>query len=271
MPIDCRIKFPRLTDAEMRAIDYRVMGHVFDAQNELGHLCDESVYQLNLAERLSKAGFDVALEEPVTLTFGDFRTTLYLDLVVDQQVVYELKTVKKLLSEHEEQLLNYLFVTNVARGKLINFRSESVESKYINSRLDHADRHDFSVDVSAWNGDPSFLKLATELVQDWGTCLDQSLYLQAIVVGLGGKGRVVQQLPMTSRGRSMGLQRFHLADQQTAFRVTTFNDDESGGYAVQLQKLLSPSPLNRLYWINISRHQLRFETLHREGISDRKI
>ncbi len=196
-------------------------------------------------------------------TFGDFKTTLYLDLVVNQQVPYDVKTVNKLLSEHEEQLLNYLFATNAARGKLINFRTESVEARFVNSRLDTAERHDFSIDTTRWNGNASFLKLVTELVQDWGTCLDRSLYQQALVACLGGEGRVVQQLPMTLRGRSIGEQSFHLADQRTAFCVTTFNDDEPRAYAVQLQKLLNPSPLSGLYWINIARHQLRLETLRR--------
>jgi hypothetical protein len=43
MPVSCAITFPRLSEAEMRDIDYRVMGHAFEIHRELGCLCDESV------------------------------------------------------------------------------------------------------------------------------------------------------------------------------------------------------------------------------------
>ena len=45
MPIHCPITFPRLSEDDMRAIDYAVMGHAFATHTQLGRLCDESVYQ----------------------------------------------------------------------------------------------------------------------------------------------------------------------------------------------------------------------------------
>lgn len=153
MPMSCRINFPRLSDDEMRAIDYRVMGHVFEVRNELGRLCDESVYQHCLADRLRHAGFEVAIEEPLELSFREFSTTLRLDLIVDRKVLYELKTVSTLLGEHEGQLLNYLFLLNANRGKLLNFRSESVETRFVNATRTTDDRRRFEVDAAGWRCD----------------------------------------------------------------------------------------------------------------------
>ena len=261
MPIECRIKFPRLTEDEMREIDYRVMSHAFVTQNELGRLCDESVYESRFATRLSAAGFAVRVQEPITLTFRDFKTTLYFDLVVDDRVPYELKAVSQLSDEHENQLLNYLLMTNASRGKVVNFHSESVQSRFVNASLETAERYRFSIDTRLWSGAPSFQRLVTELISDWGTCLSQSNYSQAIVECLGGKDRVVRQLPMVMEGRSLGNQRFLLASDNAAFRMTTFPDGAPRDYVNQLWKLLTPSPLERFYWVNIGRHRLDFQTL----------
>ena len=127
MPITCPIRFPRLSQAEMAAIDYEVMRHAFRAHQELGSLCDESVYHTRLAHLLTADGFEVECEVPVTLTFHTFIKPMFLELVENRRGIYELKTLGALTPAHFAQLLNYLFLSNAARGKLINFRPASVE------------------------------------------------------------------------------------------------------------------------------------------------
>ncbi len=263
MPIECPVRFPRLTEDEMGEIDYRVMSHAFATQNELGQLCDESVYQLSFADRLRAAGFVPQIEVPITLTFREFSTTLSFDLVVDDRVPYELKAVNQLVDEHENQMLNYLLMTNASRGKVVNFRSKSVQSRFVNAPLDAAERRRFDIDSTRWSGDRTFQRLVTELIQDWGTSLDQSNYSQAIVECLGGKDRVIRQLPMELEGRSLGKQRFLLATDNAAFRITTFPDGAPREYDKQLWKLLRPSPLDCVYWVNVGRHRLNFQTMFR--------
>jgi hypothetical protein len=63
MPINCPIAFPRLSEAEMRAIDYPVMGYAFEIHRELGCLCDESVYHNHLSEVLAATGFDRKIDD----------------------------------------------------------------------------------------------------------------------------------------------------------------------------------------------------------------
>ena len=261
MPIHCPIVFPRLTEDEMRPLDFEVMRHAFATHTALGHLCDESVYQAYLAHLLTVAGFQAECEVPLTLTFRTFLKTLYLDLVVNRRAIYELKTVAALTDAHITQLLNYLFLTNAARGKLVNFRPSSVESKFVNSLLDDAERRRFRVTDKQWRGAAEFRQMIEELVADWGTGLDQLLYTQAVVHCLGGEEMVTQQLPMQLDGVPLGNQRFHLADAGTAFRITTFQDELGGIHHQQLRKLMTLGPLKKLYWVNIARHEVSLHTI----------
>ncbi len=56
MPITSPISLCSISQKEFAAIDYQVMRSVFDCQNELGRLCDEVIYQNDLAARLEAAG-----------------------------------------------------------------------------------------------------------------------------------------------------------------------------------------------------------------------
>ena len=261
MPIECPITFPRLNEAEMGKLDYAVMHHAFVAHKELGCLCDESVYHTRFTQLLNSAGFQAERGVPVNLTFRNFFKPLYLDLVLNRSAVYELKAVERLTEAHMNQLLNYLFLTNAARGKLINFRPSSVESRFVNSLLTDRDRRDFRVIDDEWEGPNEFRDLIVNLVADWGTGLDQSHYTQAIVHCLGGEDSVIRQLPMQIGLLPLGNQRFHLATNDAAFRITTFQAELSGQHHHQLRKLLVPSPLACLYWVNIARHEVTLTTI----------
>ena len=98
--------------------------------------------------------------------------------------------------------------------------------------------------------------MVEELLADWGTGLDQLLYTQALVHCLGGEESVTRQLPMQLGGVPLGNQRFHLVNDETAFHITTFQDKLGAHHPLQLRKLMAPSPLKALLWINIARHQL---------------
>src|SRR5687767_8149877 len=106
MPITTPISLPRLTEKEMRELDYEIMSHVFAAQRDLGWICDETVYKADLASRLIAAHLKpVRREVPVRVSFQSFTKTYELDLVVADRTIYELKTVTALAPSHEAQLL----------------------------------------------------------------------------------------------------------------------------------------------------------------------
>ena len=266
MPIDVPIMLPRLTHEEMRDIDYQVMAHAFAAHTELGRLCDEDVYKGDLTARLNAAGLGPVRQElPVVVSYRDFAKPYRLDLVVADRVIYEAKAVSVLTSEHTAQLLNYLLLTNSTRGKLINFRPQSVKSEFVNTALTHNRRQQFDLNQQRWRGDTSLVDLVCELLRDWGLFLEVSLYVEALDHFLGGKDKVIQQVPMTRDGIRIGNQRFHLASSDTAFRITAFTadlDHQEGS----LRRLLCHSPLKAMHWINMNHHEVHFVTLLRQEV-----
>ena len=260
MPIELPIPLPRLSTEEFKELDHGVMAHAFAAHRDLGRLCDEAVYQADLADRLTAAGLGpVQREFPITVTFRGFAHSYYADLLIGGRAIYEFKTEATLGPAHEAQLLNYLLLANASRGKLVNFRPSSVESRFVNAPLTTAERRRFAVHCSHPD---SFFTLVTELVTDWGTGLETARYVSALTYVLGGEREVVRQLPMTRGATPLGNQRFHLATPDTAFILTALSSAESA-HRAHLQRLLQASPLNRLLWANIALHALTFTTISR--------
>ena len=126
------------------------MRHAYDAQNKLGRLLDERVYENELARTLRAAGHEVHTQAPVRATHGSFEKTYYLDLIVDH-MLYELKTVAALLPEHDAQALHYAMLTDVTRAKLLIFRTERVQGKLCFTPIKDACRRHPRFDAGAWN------------------------------------------------------------------------------------------------------------------------
>ena len=265
MPISCPIEVRPISVDEFVELDYHVMGHAFDSQTELGRLCDEQVYRHDLAARLVSAKVGtVRAEVPITVTHRDFIKLYRMDLLLNDGAVYELKTNSRLISDHEAQLLNYLFLFGTPRGKLINFRPARVETRFLNNPLTKQARWRMEAETTRWQEtDEASARLRQTmmaLLEDWGGFLDFVLYTEALTHFLGGEERVVQMVPLRRDGTSLGNQRLHLVNADTAFRITAL----AGGaadYEPQLRALLQHSPLRAIQWINLARHQVHFVTL----------
>lgn len=261
MPISYPIQFEELSTDQMRVLDRSVMRCAFDVQNKLGRLCDEFIYKNCFRQRLTHSGLDAATEVPIEISFDRFIKTLFNDVVVNSGVPYELKVVRQLTTDHESQLLAYMLLVGANRGKLINFRSERVESRFVNASISWHERHRFEVDKQYWQGDSEFPSLVESLIRDWGTCLSSSLYTQAIEANWGGEDTVVHQLPLSIDGKLIGNQKFRLVAPDTAFRITTFNRQDFPKQEVHFQKLLASTQLTSMHWVNVGRHELVFKTI----------
>jgi GxxExxY protein len=259
MPIHCTIPILPINQEEFVRLDYQIMSHAFDCQNEIGSLADERVYKMDLSCRLRNAGFTVDLECEIVLSHQSFLKSLFLDLVVNGTAIYELKSAIALTEAHRAQLLTYLYITNSDRGKLINFATPNVKAEFVNAVISRTNRRTFSIDRSKYSGTDALIELVTELVHDWGTSLSPSLYLEAITFILGGSDSVDMMLPMNRAGQSIGSQRFHLCAPNTAFRITTITKSIPT-FGAQLQRLISCSQLTQLHWINIRHHDIQFIT-----------
>ena len=94
-----------------------------------GHL--EKVYENGLAHRLRKAGLHVMQQHPINV-FDEDRTVLgdyFVDLLVEKELIVELKACKALASEHVAQLLGYLRACRIEHGLLINFGAPKLQIK----------------------------------------------------------------------------------------------------------------------------------------------
>ena len=108
-----------------------IIGCAFEVINELGSGFLESVYEKAMMIALSDAGLSVQSQKSVRVLFrgkpvGDF----FADLVVEEKVIVELKSVKALIPEHEAQTINYLNATDIEVGLLINFGKPKLEFRH---------------------------------------------------------------------------------------------------------------------------------------------
>jgi GxxExxY protein len=115
---------------EYEDITHRIIGAAYQVYNQLGFGFLESVYKKALVIELGKEGLKVESEKPLQVYYdgrivGDF----YVDLLVNDEIVIELKSVQNLAKEHEVQLVNYLHGLKKDIGLLINFGPSGVDVK----------------------------------------------------------------------------------------------------------------------------------------------
>ena len=90
--------------------------------NDLGYGFLEKVYEKALIIELKKSGLKVTSQLPIKVYYeGEIVGDYYADIVVENKIILELKTVKHLLPIHEAQLVNYLKATGMEVGLLLNF------------------------------------------------------------------------------------------------------------------------------------------------------
>ncbi|MGQ0622122.1 MAG: GxxExxY protein [Panacagrimonas sp.] len=105
-----------------RDLTDRVIGAFYEAYNELGYGFLESVYEAALCRVFRDSGIRYERQRVVVVIFrGEPLSEFRLDLVIENQIVVEVKAVPTLSAAHEAQLLNYLKATDLRVGLLLNF------------------------------------------------------------------------------------------------------------------------------------------------------
>jgi GxxExxY protein len=113
-------------------ITEKIIGVFYEVYNELGHGFLESVYEQSMEIALCQAGLQVIRQALITVHFrgqvvGDFRA----DILVNNQVIVELKAARAIESAYEAQVMNYLRATNVEIGLLMNFGPKPEFKRFI--------------------------------------------------------------------------------------------------------------------------------------------
>jgi iron complex transport system substrate-binding protein len=114
---------------EIDAISGDVLDLSLRLHRELGPGMLESVYETVLAGRLSAMGYGIARQRPVDIIFDGqrFAGAFRIDLLVDERLVVEIKSIERLTAAHAKQLLTYLRLLHQPVGLLINFGGETLK------------------------------------------------------------------------------------------------------------------------------------------------
>jgi GxxExxY protein len=115
---------------EFEEVTHRIIGCAYNVFKTLGFGFLENIYHKALLIELEKAGLKAETEKPLKVFYedrvvGDFS----IDILVEDEIVLELKSVERLAKVHEVQLVNYLKGLEKDIGLLINFGPKSVDIK----------------------------------------------------------------------------------------------------------------------------------------------
>jgi len=115
---------------ELNDITYAINGAIFEVNRVLGPGFLEKVYENALIVELKERGLSVTRQVPIKVDYKGSAVGEYIaDILVENQVIIEIKTVDKLNAIHKAQILNYLKATGLYIGLLVNFKSERAEIK----------------------------------------------------------------------------------------------------------------------------------------------
>lgn len=111
-------------------LTYQIRAAIFAVSNELGSGYLEKVYENALAIELSQMGLQVSTQTPLQVNYkGQIVGDFVVDILVNDQILLELKAIKSLNAEHEAQIINYLKATGIKVGLLVNFGQPKAQIK----------------------------------------------------------------------------------------------------------------------------------------------
>ncbi len=120
------------TYEEINQITEKIIGCAYKVSNTLGSGFLEKVYENAFAYEISKTGLKVRQQSPIQVRYENVIVGDYIaDILVEDSVIIEIKTVKQLDESHMAQCMNYLKATGLNICLLFNFSSRRLEFKRI--------------------------------------------------------------------------------------------------------------------------------------------
>ena len=111
-------------------LTYRTRGAIFEVNRILGSGFLEKVYENALLIELKERGLKASAQHPIKVRYKDIVVGEYFaDVVVERQIIIEIKAIESLQKVHEAQILNYLKATGYKLGFLVNFTHPKAEIK----------------------------------------------------------------------------------------------------------------------------------------------
>jgi len=109
-------------------VTYQIRGAIYDVYKMLGPGLLESVYEEALCFELAQRGLTVERQKMVPINYKGhvLRTELRLDIIVEDAVIIELKSVEEMKNLFAKQLLTYLRLMDKKVGLLVNFNTDNI-------------------------------------------------------------------------------------------------------------------------------------------------
>ncbi len=115
---------------EFQELTEKIIGCAYRVYNKMGFGYLESVYEKCMLIELRKAGVRAAPKQAILVRYdGEVVGEFVADIVVEDAIIIELKSVRGIVLAHEAQLVNYLVATGKPLGLLLNFGEQKVEVK----------------------------------------------------------------------------------------------------------------------------------------------
>lgn len=110
-------------------ISYKIRGAIFNAYNNLGPGLLESVYEEVLFYELYQLKLNVKRQITIPIVYNNIKLEagFRADLIVEDKVIIEIKSVESINEVHHKQLLTYLRLTNLKLGILVNFNTDKID------------------------------------------------------------------------------------------------------------------------------------------------
>ena len=108
----------------------KIIGCAYRVYHKMGFGFLESVYETCLLIELKRAGLQALAQNPITVYYDNEVVGEFVaDVIVENVIILELKSVRRVIKAHEVQLVNYLTATTKDVGLIINFGEQKVEIK----------------------------------------------------------------------------------------------------------------------------------------------
>lgn len=114
-------------------ISFYIRKSVFSVYNELGPGLFEKVYEKILAYELKENGLNIQTQVSIPIKFKDLviDSSFIADIIVENRVIIEIKSISEISAVHHKQLLTYLKLTNLKLGILVNFNTDNINKSII--------------------------------------------------------------------------------------------------------------------------------------------
>lgn len=109
-------------------LSYAIRGCIFNVYNNLGPGLLESSYETALSYELSKIGLEHSRQVGLPMWYESVKMDIgyRLDILVENKIIIEVKSVEYVLDVHHKQLITYLRLSNLRLGLLVNFNSDNI-------------------------------------------------------------------------------------------------------------------------------------------------